>query len=236
MLTNVFQRRRFLTVLALLFTILSCFLRYLYNHTHCRAPKHIKGGNSSNSRKKSRSSSASETSSTYRSGHKKHTSRLNAALPTIFILIGISGSGKSQWSTQYIERVRKSAKVVNSEKIRMELTGSVTDYNFEEEVVAAILKDVAAHLRKKRTIIVDCSHNLRHEFRAQVLSLTSLSEYNCVAKLFPMKPLFARSRLEKDVLEGRRTVIADAVELEAQEAQFLASLDNVRPEGWIVDP
>lgn len=218
---NPDRRKLMLLAIFLLFGIL---LRLVYGVVRRLLP-------SGKSIKKRRSSSRSKRPI---GASKKR--KVNSALPTLLVLVGVHGSGKSSWATQYVEKVRKSCIIVSSDVMRARLTGTTINYTREDEVEEAMLREVAHQILLKRNCIVDdCQHNLRPEFRAKLLAMAPEDSYNRVLRLFPIKGLFARTRIEKDIADGMIRYVPEPKELEFQLAQFEEASEVIKHEGWIQD-
>lgn len=232
------RAKAILTALLLILVVLAATVRTVLSRSRGSADsKRIKrdtSGRSSSSDKRSPSSSSSKKKSkSSRSSSSKGRNKIDSSLPTLTVLVGAHGSGKSAWVAQYVDKVRKSALVISSDTVRASVTGSIDDYSREDAVAEKVLDDVRSQLLLRRTVIVDdCRHNMRPAFRAKLLELAPEGEYNRVIRRFPIKLIFARSRIDKDLADGKTRHDPTVTELEAQIAQLDSMDDAIKVEGW----
>lgn len=249
-LKPLWRQRRAGLIVALLFVLsIGVFLvqRFRTADGNHRQRKHGKRSGSaslfSSGDSRSSSSSASKRhkhgSGSGKHHHHHHHSRdkkLNSSLPTLCVLVGVHGSGKTTWAKQYIEKVRKSAVVVSSDTVRAAVTGSVDDYSREADVEAQFVAEIEQQVQLRHNIIVDdCQHNLTPEFRAKLLSIAKEGEYNRVMRRFPIEAIFARARIEKDLAEGKKRYDPTPLRLEELIVQFDAVDEAIQQEGWHED-
>jgi predicted kinase len=89
--------------------------------------------------------------------------------PTLYVLIGLQGSGKSTWARANAARLR--AVIVASDEIRNELEAAGIAAEGQGDRVFAIVGERAAQLlRAGQNVIVDATH-IRRRWRADVLGL-----------------------------------------------------------------
>lgn len=223
------SRRVLLAGLAAVSVLLLYIIRAVYTRYAGGDAKHSKSSGK-------RHSSSGSTSSRRKSGSSSKRKKTDSSIPTLIVLVGLHGSGKSAWAKQYVERVHKSYIVVSSDVIRSKLTGTISNYTKEDEVEAEMLKEIGNTLSINRSCIVDdCVHSLSADFRAKLLQLAPEGKYNRVLRLFPIKPIFARSRIDKDIAEGKVRYVPTAAELEDEMHKYTQTEENVKAEGWILD-
>ncbi|EPY36954.1 hypothetical protein STCU_00323 [Strigomonas culicis] len=58
---------------------------------------------------------------------------------------------------------------------------------------------------------------------------------NKVMHLFPIKPVFAMGRIEKDVAEGKARYVPSSIEMEDLMKRFQETENGMKEEGWILD-
>lgn len=82
-------------------------------------------------------------------------------MPKVIINVGVSGSGKSTWSTEYLKKTPNTVRI-NRDDIRKMLFGTLEDYysrkdlSYREGVVSEVEELLFVHaLGKKQDIIVD---------------------------------------------------------------------------------
>lgn len=74
--------------------------------------------------------------------------------PTLYIMCGLSGSGKSTIATQ-IANENPSTVIVSSDAIREELTGNENDQSKNEDVFKIFHKRIREYLIKEINVIAD---------------------------------------------------------------------------------
>ncbi|KAH9577547.1 hypothetical protein LSM04_008054 [Trypanosoma melophagium] len=188
-----------------------------------------KGGH--HRRRRSGSSNGSSKSSS-RTGHRKrHDGGTKSSVPNVLALLGIPGSGKTTWVKQYLERCDHSYVIVSAEEMRIKLTGRSDDFSREEEVREGMINDVVKHLKDKQNVALDDSLSLMDEaFRRRIVEESP--SCNRYVKSFPIKALFARPRLLKDMAEGKIHQFPSQIELEEMESAFDKARELMKEEGW----
>lgn len=229
-------RRRPLAVSLVCFVVL-LVLRFLYRSIRpasVDSTKRISSRGSRSSRDKKKHSSSGNGSSSGGGSSSSKRRKTDPSLPTILLLVGIHGSGKSFWAKRYTQIVHKSYVIISSDAIRSSLTGTINNYTREEDVEAELLKEVTQTLELRRSCIVDdCQHNLSPNFRAKLKALAADGAVNRVAKVFTAKPSYAMVRIQSDVEEGMVRYVPTVVELETQ-AEAVAEFERTfKEDGWI---
>ena len=117
----------------------------------------------------------------------------NYQLPiTLFVLIGVQGSGKSTWARANAERL--NAVVVASDEIRNELEAAGMDAMGLSDHVFAILENrVDKLLKQGRSVLVDATH-ARRAWRANVLAIARRRRARRVAIWFDLPLEVVRER------------------------------------------
>lgn len=135
----------------------------------------------------------------------------NCQLPiTLFVLIGVQGSGKSTWARANAERL--GAAMVASDEIRNELETAGMDAMGLSDHVFAILEDrVARLLDQGGSVIVDATH-ARRAWRQNVVDIARRRGVRRVAVWFdlPLEAVRARNQRKPGGGWGDR-VIPDAL-------------------------
>ncbi|KPA82395.1 hypothetical protein ABB37_03472 [Leptomonas pyrrhocoris] len=227
-----------------------CFLlvllvRFLYNYIHTwRSTKDGRrltsrsGSSRASKDKKKHGSGSSGNGSSHSHNHAKSSSSLakkktDPTLPTLLMLVGIHGSGKSFWASRYVTIVHKSYVIISSDSIRSRLTGTIEDYSHEDEVEVELLRELQQTLELHRSCILDdCQHNLSAQFRAKVKAVAA-QKANCVVKLFSVKPSYAMARIQGAVEEGMVRYKPTIMELEKQVEELAAFEKTYKDDGWI---
>ncbi|KAG5494042.1 hypothetical protein JKF63_01876 [Porcisia hertigi] len=215
--------------------LIAISLLYCYVYPSAKDTRRTRGRSGRRSKDKrghtSRHGSGRESAGSGTSSKQRKT---DASLPTLLMLIGIHGSGKSFWAQRYTELVHTSYVVVSSDAIRSRLTGTVSNYTRENEVEEELLKEVARTLGLRRSCIVDdCQHNLSPEFRGKLKALAPDGEVNRVVKIVSAKPSYAMVRIEGDVSEGVARYVPTMEELEKQVERVAEFERTHREDGWV---
>lgn len=150
-------------------------------------------------------------------------------LPSFIMLMGISGSGKSTWAKDFVFKCDASYKLISSDDIRLQLTGSVDDQTKNAEVWEVVLNHVQSALKAKQNVILDATNTSTDKRRQFVRQLPPCNRY---LKVFSIPKAIAKLRIAKD-LEKRivRAATPDAV-IDVMQRQFTDSLTAVKDEGW----
>lgn len=121
----------------------------------------------------------------------------------IIILVGISGSGKSTWTTNFIKKNTNHLRI-NRDDIRKTLVGDLEDYYQRkdlrqiEEIVTELQSNYISVLAGKYNIILD-NTNLKQKYLRQWIDENHPSKYNkyfdVKFKLFDCDPSDAEFRV-----------------------------------------
>jgi predicted kinase len=125
---------------------------------------------------------------------------------TLFVLIGIQGSGKSTWARANAGRL--NAVIVASDEIRNELEAAGMDAMGLSDHVFAILEErVARLLDQGRSVIVDATH-ARRSWRQNVLYIARKRGVRRVAVWFdlPLEAVKQRNLLKPGGDWGNRVI------------------------------
>lgn len=120
----------------------------------------------------------------------------NSNLPSLIVLIGIPGSGKSHW----ILTNNISHSVVCPDKIRNELFGDITDQSNNSRVFDIAKGMVIALLTIGKNVIVDAT-NVNTFYRKDFLN--NLPSCNKIAVLFDADPEIASNRIKNDIQNNK---------------------------------
>ena len=82
--------------------------------------------------------------------------------PILYIMCGLSGSGKSTIATQ-IANENPNTVIVSSDSIREELTGDYGDMEHNEEVFKVFHKRIREALENKHNVIADAAYSIQEE-------------------------------------------------------------------------
>jgi len=98
-------------------------------------------------------------------------------MPTLYVLIGLPGSGKSHWAQTNAHQI--NAIVVGSDEVRAEIQNP-RDGN---AVFAEVERRARAHLQTDRSVILDATHYQRR-YRTYAIDLARQLRVPCVAIWF----------------------------------------------------
>ena len=93
--------------------------------------------------------------------------------PTLYIMCGLSGSGKSTIATQ-IANENPNTIIVSSDAIREELTGNYEDQEHNEEVFKIFHNRIRKNLENKKNVIADATNLTMKSRRAIMMKVNGL--------------------------------------------------------------
>jgi predicted kinase len=112
--------------------------------------------------------------------------------PTLYVLIGIQGSGKSTWARANAGRLESV--IVASDEIRNEMVAAGIDPTDLGDQVFATLEDrLAQHLSAGRNVIADATH-VRRSWRANQIAIARRLGARVVAIWFDLPMVITRER------------------------------------------
>ena len=94
--------------------------------------------------------------------------------PTLYIMCGLSGSGKSTIATQ-IANENPSTVIVSSDAIREELTGNYEDQEHNEKVFKIFHDRIRKNLENKKNVIADATNLTMKSRRAIMMKVNGLN-------------------------------------------------------------
>jgi len=160
---------------------------------------------------------------------EKENSDSSEALPLLILPIGIPGSGKSWWirntfnSTDFI--------IVHPDKIREEVTGSISNVSQDDIVWKLVKERVSEALEQGKNVILDAT-NVNGNNRRKLIK--ELPSSKLKAKLFKITPKKAKKRIKKDIESGRnRSHVPDhIVDRMYRSFKRESSIKQLRKEGF----
>jgi predicted kinase len=128
-----------------------------------------------------------------------------ARLPTLYVLIGLPGSGKSHWAQANADRI--SAVVVGSDEVRAEFQARGDDPHDGDAVFAEVERRACALLQANRSVIFDATHYQRR-YRTYAIDLATQLRVTCVAVWFdtPLAEVLRRNGWRKGNRFGEQRV------------------------------
>jgi protein phosphatase len=127
-------------------------------------------------------------------------------MPTLYVLIGVQGAGKTTWAAANAERLQ--AEVVASDAIRNELEAAGHPaVGRNEQVFKELAERVGSCLAAGRSVIADATH-VRRAWRAATLAAARREHARRVAVWFdvPLEVSLARNAQRPGGLWGDRRV------------------------------
>ena len=124
--------------------------------------------------------------------------------PKLYIMTGLSGSGKSTIAQKLAEE-NPNTVIVSSDAIREELTGKVEDQTKNEEVFKIFHNRIRKNLENKKNVIAYATNITMKSRRAIMMKVNGLEDVlNIVVKNYMMKPVFHPEKLGLQLLIIRR--------------------------------
>lgn len=120
--------------------------------------------------------------------------------PTLWVLVGLSGSGKSNTAARIAEETPNTI-IVSSDEIRKEITGSRGDQSRNEEVFKIFHDRIRRALERKKNVVADATNLTMRSRRAIMMKVRGLDIYK-VCYIIP-KPF---EQCKRDNLNRRHSV------------------------------
>lgn len=156
--------------------------------------------------------------------------------PTLYIMIGCPGSGKSTWAKQYKDRL--NATYVSRDEIRFGMLEEGDEYFSKENAVyAQFVRDIAWELTQERDVIADASHLNQSARRKLINALKknwNVTEYDIVCVCMRTS---LRDSLERNAKRTGRACVPNDVIVDMYEHMTKpewGELHNLR-EIWTVE-
>ena len=149
--------------------------------------------------------------------------------PILILPIGISGSGKSTWINNLINKDEYI--IISPDEIRKELTGSIHDQSKNIEVFKLADKRMYEQLKKESPVILDAT-NLNTEYRRKMLNevLDKYPNTQIYYKLLNSNPIISKQRIAKDLEIGKdRAATPDEI-INKQYDLYLQTIQDLKEE------
>jgi protein phosphatase len=105
--------------------------------------------------------------------------QITLAVPSLIVLIGISGSGKSTFARQHF----LATEIVSSDHCRALVCDDESDQSVNQDAFELLHLIAAKRLARRRLTVIDAT-NVQTEARAQLLALASAQQIPAVAIVF----------------------------------------------------
>jgi len=102
-------------------------------------------------------------------------------MPTLYVLIGLPGSGKSHWAQTNAHRI--DAVVVGSDQVRVDFQACGQNPHDGDAVFVEVERRARVHLQTDRSVILDATHYQRR-YRTYAIDLAHQLRVPCVAVWF----------------------------------------------------
>lgn len=100
-------------------------------------------------------------------------------MSNLWILCGISGSGKSTWARTHIDKISDDVKYVSRDEVRFSIVREDEEYfSHEDEVYAKFIEEIKDGLANHKDTIADATH-LNKASRNKLLRSLGLSLKDC---------------------------------------------------------
>jgi protein phosphatase len=142
--------------------------------------------------------------------------------PTLVVLVGAAGSGKSSFAARHFA----PSEVLSSDAFREILTGDAADQRATKTAFSILHREVTKRLAAGRTVVVDATNVERHARRA-LLSRATLAGAPAVAIVFalPRDVVLARNA-------ARRERVVDPAVVERHLDRLERALPTLADEGF----
>ncbi len=151
-------------------------------------------------------------------------------MATLYVTLGISGCGKSTWTTKN----GKGKIVINPDSIRKELTGSVSDQTRNAEVFSLAYRRTRDALHNGISVVFD-STALNSKTRKELLDIARQEKSNANLYVFEDSgfPTICRNRVIKDMhdeVDRADTTRQDIIDRQFQ--AYKAAMESIQTESW----
>ena len=134
--------------------------------------------------------------------------------PTLWVMCGLSGSGKSTVATQIAEN-NENTVIVSSDAIREELTGNYENQEHNEEVFKIFHDRIRKNLENKNNVVADAT-NLKMKSRRAILMKVNGLDINKTCLIIP-KPF---EQCKEDNLHRKHPVPDDVLDKQIRRFQI----------------
>jgi protein phosphatase len=141
--------------------------------------------------------------------------RIDVRDPSLLVLVGAAGSGKSTFAARWFE----PSEILSSDAFREILTGDPSDQRATKTAFSIIHREVTKRLAAKRTVVVDAT-NVEPSARRQLIARARIANVPAIAIVFA---------LPRDVVLARNAARPGRVVDPAIVERHVARLDRALP-------
>lgn len=120
--------------------------------------------------------------------------------PKLILCIGVQGSGKSTWAAQYCLD-NPDVLYLSTDKIRVELTGNMSDQSVNSIVYSRMRQRTESALRKGQSVLLDATH-IRKAWRKDNIKIGRRIGAKLVAHVFKADRETLIKRIAERVANG----------------------------------
>jgi predicted kinase len=148
--------------------------------------------------------------------------RIELRDPTLVVLVGAAGSGKSTFAARWFD----PSEILSSDAFREILTGDASDQRATKTAFSIIHREVTKRLAAKRTVVVDAT-NIEPSARRHLIARAKFAEVPAIAIVFalPRGVVLARNAAR----QGR---VVDPAIVERHLERLEAALPDLPDEGF----
>ena len=155
--------------------------------------------------------------------------------PTLLVLVGLAGSGKSTWIRENKHKWKNTV-VVEPDDIRREVFGNVSDMSEPNKILGITRDIILKNLKEKRNVVLDATNLYTSSRNYFINKLREEIDFDLQAKIFNVDPNVAKERIKKDLESGiDRANVPDEV-IDSMYQAFQHTIKVLESEGFkIID-
>ena len=151
--------------------------------------------------------------------------------PTLVLLVGIPGSGKSTWinnnKSKWVNTV-----VVSPDELRKKLLGSVNNQSSNPEIWNHAKSLIIGYLKQGKNVVVDATNTDTPKRIPFDNSISEEVDFKKIALIFYVSKEEAKQRIKKDIENNiDRANVPDDI-IDAQYQKYINSLKSLPEEGF----
>lgn len=152
-------------------------------------------------------------------------------MPSLILLLGISGSGKSTWIKNNKSKWKNTV-VISPDEIRRELTGSINDQSKNSDVFQFVKLLTIDNLKRGKNVVLDAT-NIDTIYRTPFVDdVSDKVEFKKIALVFYVFREEAKQRIRKDIENGIDRANVPVEIIDSQYNRYMESLINLPKEGF----